>query len=118
MGETLSIVLSDTFKIFGGYTPIPWERGEDVGKNSRDFSSFLFSVRDDDTITKLPNSKVSYEVIHDKKKLVNFCVDLEILPNCDKDHSSFSYVINYDLPDSLNLAKNCKERLYYLNHGQ
>jgi len=50
-GETLVIVQSDSHKIFGGFTPIPWN----VNGGGKKYmgSSFLFSVRDDESIVKL-----------------------------------------------------------------
>ena len=61
-------MLSDK-KVFGGYTPISWESSGgfivDEGK------SFLFSVRDDKSVTKL-DYNTGYEVYHDDDRLMNF----------------------------------------------
>lgn len=62
-GKTLIIIKSDTASLFGGYTPISWNNKG--GSRKHDGSSFLFSVRDDDSIVKLDNNgDGSYEVHH------------------------------------------------------
>jgi len=68
-GPTLTIVKTSENKVFGGYTPISWESSGgfivDEGK------SFLFSIRDDKTVTKL-DYNTGYEVYHDEDRLMNF----------------------------------------------
>ncbi len=42
-GPTISFIISDTGKIFGGYTPISWD-GSNSYKADTSGESFLFSI--------------------------------------------------------------------------
>lgn len=67
---TMVLVLSDKKCVFGGYTPIAWSRSGDQKKN--DGSSFLFSVRNDNTIVKCEHIDRKYECFHSSDTLVSF----------------------------------------------
>ena len=99
-GPTLTIVKSDTYNIFGGYTPISW--GNSGGTQKQNGTSFLFSFRRDESIRKLEHVN-GYEVYHSNNFLVNFMYNIRIKPNCDKNkNSQVSCDREYGKPDNYN----------------
>ena len=68
-GKTIVIIKSNTNKVFGGYTPIPWT-SNGGGKKAKK-TSFLFSVRDNDSVVKLEHQD-GHEVYHRKQWLLEF----------------------------------------------
>lgn len=69
-GETLLIIKSNKNKIFGGFTDIAW--GLDGGHKGNNGKSFLFSIRDDQSIVKLDCIDNEHEVYHDQQSLISF----------------------------------------------
>ena len=113
-GTTFIIVKSDTQKIFGGYTPIHWQR--EGGYQKKDGTSFLFSIRDDNTITKLEHVEGKDETYVDSSDILSFANELDIYDNCNQNSYSHSYDIGwYKRPSHLDIKSN--EAKYYLNHG-
>ena len=76
-GEILMIIKSGNNKIFGGFTDIEWGGNEqDNGQNVR---SFLFSLRDDQSILKIAHINKDQDVCHDWQNLVSLGgLDIEI----------------------------------------
>lgn len=112
-GKTLCIIKSDTQKIFGGYTPIPWDPREDA--KHFDNTSFLFSIRDDYKIVKLKSIQGNFETIYDKNQLIEFYNgDLRVLADCNIEQS-YTSISHYESPPGL--APNSDAAKYFLTHG-
>lgn len=72
---TFAIIKSDKNKIFGGFTDIHF-KGEGGGTNMNG-RSYLFSIRDDDSIVKIAHKQMN-EVGHRRFTLVNYINSLYI----------------------------------------
>lgn len=89
-GSTLVIIKSDYKKIFGGYTPIEWKRVEKPEFSMKDGSSFVFSLRSDNSITKLENIDGLFEVVHDPDLLLSFYSAIGILDQCNESDQNYT----------------------------
>jgi hypothetical protein len=83
-GKTLTIVKSKSESIFGGYTDIAWtSEKKDLFENG---NSFIFSIRNDQSIVKLKCLRKKNEVQHDKDVMAWFGHadnGLRITDDCD-----------------------------------
>ena len=99
INETVVIVRSDTGKVFGGYTNIPWDNKG--GNKSGNGSSFLFSISDDHTFYKF-NHINGGEVYHSGNRSMTFNGSLGISNNCDVNNDSWALLgTSYNQPKHL-----------------
>lgn len=92
-GKTLTVIKSDSGNVFGGYTDIPWDSPSSSKKIKKNGNSFVFSLRDDNSIVKLQNMG-NEEVVHDKKRHVCFRYAIYVKNNCNKNSKSSTGVYN------------------------
>lgn len=113
-GKTLVVIKSDTDKVFGGYTPIPWNINGG-GKRSKG-GSFLFSVRDDDSVVVLPH-EFCFEVYHRDVWLLEFANSIKLKECCNISENNMAKLdVNYPPPNRFNAP--IDQISYFLNHGK
>ena len=97
--------------VFGGYTTIPW--GCKDGDQEGEGKSFLFSVRNDNSVVKLElEAGENVEVFHRKDCLCNFGggSDIDVITECTKHSRNNTNLTRYKAPP--------RSGAHYLNGGK
>ena len=86
-GKTLSITKTTMGKVFGFYTPIPWQNSGAFVKGK--CQSFIFSLQEDGEVLKFDCIEKDKEVYH-ASNMVYSMIDIWQLSECDKHKKSNS----------------------------
>lgn len=108
-GPTLTLYKSNMDRVFGGYTPINWQsRGTNFKEGG---NSFIFSLRDDETFSKLLHNLDGFEIHDYAGYLPSFSSDIYNTPSNTVNFQS-QLGTYYKLPDDI--QKGSQEANSYL----